>query len=334
MTTVFETTTTTAAAAAEDQYYVNRYGARELKPKFVSYDIELMNDAHYYFGTCFTTYELEMKDVLACDSCCERHQKNKPSLTDLNLPNMFNGIYKQGDNCEIDFDVECGCMCRHNARAICFNNHKKYNMLKDLVRGENTIEMKKKSKIHDFNTQPFYERNMPYYKYHHDMEAPERDINGDAEVCDMYYKYLIRIDGHVYDVHVCHSSFEESYLDGLGIEPTTGQNIGDDEWYNDTLTLLSVNIVIDDDSSPKEIIQIDGKNYTMIEEKENKGRKIYRSDLCIICKNEPGIRKFYYDYCSLYCVNRDQSTWTDFGESSDEEDGFDEYVNMILDNGL
>jgi hypothetical protein len=70
MTTVFETTTaeTTTAettTAAEDQYYVNRYGVRKLKPKFVSYEIELMNDAHYYFGSCFTTYELEMKDVLA-----------------------------------------------------------------------------------------------------------------------------------------------------------------------------------------------------------------------------------------------------------------------------
>ena len=318
MTTVFETTTT--AAAAEDQYYVNRYGVRELKPKFVSYDIELMNDAHYYFGSCFTTYELEMKHVLACDSCCERHQKNKPSLTDLNLPNMFHGIYEQGDNREIDFDVECGCMCRHNARVLCFNNHKKYNMIKDLIRAENTIEIKKKSEIHDFNTQPFYEKNLPYYLYDEMIETPDRDINGDVEVWEITYKYLIRIDGHVYDVHVCHSSFEESYLDGLGVDHSTGQNIGDDEWYNDILTLLSVTMVIDDDSSTNETIYIDGKHYTMIEEQQPKLRKIYRGGVCVMCKEKPGIRKFYYEYCSLDCVNRDQSTWTDYGESSDEEE--------------
>ena len=324
--TIVETTTaeTTTATAAEDQYYVNGFGERKLKPKFVKYEIELMNDAHYYFGSCFTTYEMEMKDVLACDSCCERHQKNKPSLTDLNLPNMFNGIYEQGENRRIDFDVECGCNCRHNARAICFNNHKKYNMLKDLIRGENTIEIKKKSEIRDLFQKPFYEKNLPYYLYDENIETPERDINGDVEVWEITYKYLIRIDGHVYDVQVCHSSFEESYLDGLGVDPTTGRNIGDDEWYNDILTLLSVAMVVDDDSSPNDTIYIDGKHYAMIEEQQPKARKIYRGGMCIMCKAKSGIRQFYYDYCSLDCVNRDQSTWTDFGESSDEEDGFEE----------
>jgi len=39
---------------------------------------------------------------------------------------------------------------------------------------------------------------------------------------------------------------------------------------------------------------------------------------CVMCKKE-AIKKFHFDYCSLDCVNRDQSTWTDYGQSSDEE---------------
>ena len=43
-----------------------------------------------------------------------------------------------------------------------------------------------------------------------------------------------------------------------------------------------------------------------------------RGPKCVMCSKE-AIKKFHFDYCSLDCVNRDQSTWTDFGESSDEE---------------
>ena len=55
-----------------------------------------------------------------------------------------------------------------------------------------------------------------------------------------------------------------------------------------------------------------------------------RGPKCVMCSKE-AIKKFNFDYCSLDCVNRDQSTWTDFGESSDEES--EEETNNCMECG-
>ena len=53
---------------------------------------------------------------------------------------------------------------------------------------------------------------------------------------------------------------------------------------------------------------------------------------CAMCKKE-AIKKFHFEYCSLDCVNRDQSTWTDYGESSDEESDTEEETNYCMECG-
>jgi len=53
---------------------------------------------------------------------------------------------------------------------------------------------------------------------------------------------------------------------------------------------------------------------------------------CAMCKKEAIFKKVSL-YCSLDCVNRDQSTWTDYGESSDEESDTEEETNYCMECG-
>jgi len=56
-----------------------------------------------------------------------------------------------------------------------------------------------------------------------------------------------------------------------------------------------------------------------------------RGPKCVMCQKK-AIKKFHFYYCSLDCVNRDQSTWTDYGQSSDEESEEDE-TNYCIECG-
>jgi len=55
--------------------------------------------------------------------------------------------------------------------------------------------------------------------------------------------------------------------------------------------------------------------------------------ICIICKKTPAIKKFHFKYCSVDCVDNDQSTWTDYGEWSDEESDTEEETNYCMECG-
>ena len=57
------------------------------------------------------------------------------------------------------------------------------------------------------------------------------------------------------------------------------------------------------------------------------------NDKCIICKKTAAIKKYYYKYCSVDCVDNDQSTWTDYGEWSDEESDTEEETNYCIECG-
>ena len=61
-------------------------------------------------------------------------------------------------------------------------------------------------------------------------------------------------------------------------------------------------------------------------------RHEWRGPKCVMCQKK-AIKKFHYDYCSANCVDRDQSTWTDFGESSDEESEREEDTNNCIECG-
>jgi len=329
-----------SAETNEDKYYINGLGERVLKPKCMSYEIEKMGEKHYYFGNDYNWHVREMKDVLACDSCCDRHQTKKPSLDDLNLPNMFNGIYEPGDNRKIDFDVECNCNCRYNARTLCFNNHKKYNMLKDLaLRKDNVFEIKRLSEMDsEFNKikKPIYEDKIPYHQYYEYHETDYDIDNGTVTLWEIVYCFLIRINDKVYDIHVRHSSYDKDYLDELGVDRVTGEYIADNEIYDDKLELLRVIIITDDDyhPSPSEISSLNvlQKKQKEILDLEKQLRQakleeialIEKQKICRTCKAKSGIKKYYYNYCSFDCVHNDPSTWTDYGESSEEEDEKDD----------
>ena len=58
----------------------------------------------------------------------------------------------------------------------------------------------------------------------------------------------------------------------------------------------------------------------------------WRGPECAMCKNE-AIKQFNFEYCSLDCVNSDQSIWTDYGESSDEESDTEEETNYCMECG-
>tara|TARA_B100001173_G_scaffold311916_1_gene330844 strand:+ start:3517 stop:4551 length:1035 start_codon:yes stop_codon:yes gene_type:complete len=344
MSTVFEpivcADNTIATETDKDKYYVNGFGEIKLKPKFISYEIEMMGEKHYYFGNDYYWYVREMKDVLACDSCCDRHQTKKPSLDDLNLPNMFNGIYEPGDNRKIDFDLECNCNCRHNARMLCFNNNKKYNMLKDLaLRKDNVFEIKRLSEMDSgFNEikKPIYEDKIPYHQYDEYHETDYDMVDGTVTLWEIVYCFLIRINDKVYDIHVRHSSYDEDYLDELGVDRVTGEYIADNDIYDDKLELLRVIIIADDDPSSSETssetssLNVLQKEILDLEKQVRRAKLeeialLEKQNICRTCKAKSGIKKYYYNYCSFDCVHNDPSTWTDYGESSEEDEKDDKW---------
>lgn len=197
--------------------------------KYINWNVEIMNDKHYYFGFDFTFYRSHFMKNLVC-SCCERHQKNKPSLADFD--NMFDGIY----DCEKTVrDVKCGCFCRQNSRTLCHNNAKKYKMLKDLILNAQ-FEIKRNTQF-DECKQPFYDKNMPYFIYN-EYDDTECDIRGDVIKWEIIYCVLVRIDDVVYDIQLRHSSYDEQYLDGLGVHPISGEVYAESDMYNDSLQLL------------------------------------------------------------------------------------------------
>ena len=48
-------------------------------------------EIEYRDGICFTELENDLKDMLACQLCCPRHQNKKPNVAD--LKSMLNGAY-------------------------------------------------------------------------------------------------------------------------------------------------------------------------------------------------------------------------------------------------
>lgn len=62
------------------------------------------------------------------------------------------------------------------------------------------------------------------------------------------------------------------------------------------------------------------------------GIGLFTDAKCVMCKKE-AIKNFNFEYCSLDCVNSDQSTWTDYGESSDEESEREEEKNYCMECG-
>lgn len=64
--------------------------------------------------------------------------------------------------------------------------------------------------------------------------------------------------------------------------------------------------------------QTNATTYTLREFEEGEIVNTQPEKVCVMCKKGPTMKRFYNQYCSLDCVNRDQSTWTDFGEDDDD----------------
>lgn len=209
--------------------------------KYVDFKVDPIDDKNLgYFGSGHLYYRRQLEQMLSCDSCCERHQIKKPCLADFDYCRFCE--YENGSGSKIDYD--CDCNCRSNARQLSRNNVSKYNMIKDLIR-EADFEIgsgiKSESGL-DERKKPFYDDNLPYFIYD-ERDDSSRDIKGEVTKWEMLFDILIRIDDVVYDIQVCHSSYDEDYISGLGIHPISGENIATLNCYEDSLELIRAVIV-------------------------------------------------------------------------------------------
>lgn len=182
-----------AAIVERETLYTTFDGQERRVLKYVDFKVDSFDEKKLagYFGSDHLYYRRELEQMLSCDSCCARHQIKKPCLTDLD--NLFDGIYEDGPG----DDCECDCNCRSSARQLCWNNVAKYNMLKGLMNFE--IKTTRKN---DY----VLDNNVPYLIYNeYDDSAPD-----DVSNWVMYFDILIRINGVVYDIQVCHSSDEKN----------------------------------------------------------------------------------------------------------------------------
>jgi hypothetical protein len=228
-----------AAIVEKEKLYTTFDGQERRALRYVDFKVSSTGkQTQGYFGSDHLYYRRELEQMLTCDSCCERHQMKKPCLADFD--NLFDGEYENGSGHEIDYDCECDCNCRSNARQLCRNNVSKYNMIKDLIR-EADFEIGSESGF-DERKKPFYDDNLPYFIYD-ERDDSSRDIKGEVTKWEMLFDILIRIDDVVYDIQVCHSSYDEDYISGLGIHPISGENIATLNCYEDSLELIRAVIV-------------------------------------------------------------------------------------------
>ena len=187
------------AIVEEEEYYTTFTGEQRRVLKYVDYTES--NEDYFRFDWVF--YRLELEQMLSC-KCCERHQVRKPSLVDFDR--MFNGIYEPGDDQYIDYDMECACHCRSNARRYCYANEAKYTKLQNLILFA-PFEIKVDSElVPSISKEQFYKMNLPYFKYDMDMDMDIKmdTRDDDLENCTMYYKFLVRFNDNIYDIEVCH----------------------------------------------------------------------------------------------------------------------------------
>ena len=191
------------AIVDKEEYYNTFDGDKRRILKYVDYSEDILDDKKYFSGFDQLFYRKELEQLNTC-KCCQRHQIKKPSLNDFDA--MFNGEYETGSERLINYDCECDCKCRSNARHICRNNVKTYNMLKELILNASfeilpyineELEDAKKT-LRDFN--------LHYLSYYVDYAIKDGDI-------DEHY-ILIRIDGDIYDIRVQQFQYEDvKYLD-------------------------------------------------------------------------------------------------------------------------
>jgi hypothetical protein len=228
-----------AAIVEKEKLYTTFDGQERHALRYVDFKVEPIDKkTRGYFGSDHLYYRRELEQMLTCDSCCERHQMKKPCLSAFD--NLFDGIYENGSGREIDYDCECDCNCRSNARQLCRNNVSQYNMLKEVVLDAD-FEIGSESGS-DERKKPFYDYNLPYFIYD-ERDDSCRDIKGEVTKWEMLFDILIRIDDVVYDIQVCHSSYDEDYISGLGIHPISGENIATLNCYEDSLELVRAVIV-------------------------------------------------------------------------------------------
>lgn len=232
------------AAIIENEKIYTTFDDQERRVlRYVDFKVDQINKKNLgYFGSDHLDYRRELEQMLTCDSCCERHQMKKPCLADFD--NSFDGEYENESGRQIDYDCECDCNCRSNARQLCRNNFSKYNIIKDLIR-EADFEIGsgiKSESGFDERKKPFYDHNMPYFIYD-ERDDSCCDIKGEVTKWEMLFDILIRIDDVVYDIQVCHSSYDEDYISGLGIHPISGENIATLNCYEDSLELIRAVIV-------------------------------------------------------------------------------------------
>lgn len=188
------------AIVEEEEYYTTFTGEQRRVLKYVDYQ-KVWNLESDYFGFDNEFYRLELEQMLSC-KCCERHQVRKPSLADFDR--MFDGIYEPGDDRYIDYDVECACNCRANARLYCRNNVAKYKKLQDLISFA-PFEIKVDSELDtSISKEKFYTLYLPYFNYDIDMDIKMDTSDDDLENCTMYYKFLVRFNDKIYDIEICH----------------------------------------------------------------------------------------------------------------------------------